>query len=128
MLYPAELRAHAAIVSLIRVVGAEGFEPPTLCSQSRCATRLRHAPPCTDLRSPPGPGLSPERVRTGARMIRSAPQCVNLREARSRLPAAGHDRMRGIAHLRPGAWQAGSSTARPSRRTSDAKSARKATG
>src|SRR5580700_764748 len=27
------------------VVGAEGFEPPTLCSQSRCATRLRHAPP-----------------------------------------------------------------------------------
>ena len=26
------------------VVGAEGFEPPTLCSQSRCATRLRHAP------------------------------------------------------------------------------------
>src|SRR5690606_14877646 len=27
------------------LVGAEGFEPPTLCSQSRCATRLRHAPP-----------------------------------------------------------------------------------
>src|SRR3984893_10896673 len=26
------------------VVGSEGFEPPTLCSQSRCATRLRHAP------------------------------------------------------------------------------------
>ena len=26
------------------MVGAEGFEPPTLCSQSRCATRLRHAP------------------------------------------------------------------------------------
>ena len=30
--------------TLGRVVGAEGFEPPTLCSQSRCATRLRHAP------------------------------------------------------------------------------------
>jgi hypothetical protein len=32
-----------------KLVGAEGFEPPTLCSQSRCATRLRHAPcrsPC----------------------------------------------------------------------------------
>src|ERR1700686_785987 len=29
---------------LITLVGAEGFEPPTLCSQSRCATRLRHAP------------------------------------------------------------------------------------
>ena len=27
-----------------RVVGAEGFEPPTSCSQSRRATRLRHAP------------------------------------------------------------------------------------
>src|SRR5216684_6145609 len=26
------------------VVGARGFEPPTSCSQSRCATRLRHAP------------------------------------------------------------------------------------
>ena len=26
------------------MVGAEGFEPPTLCSQSRCATRLRYAP------------------------------------------------------------------------------------
>ncbi len=27
-----------------KVVGAEGFEPPALCSQSRCATRLRYAP------------------------------------------------------------------------------------
>lgn len=26
------------------MVGAEGFEPPTLCSQSRCATGLRYAP------------------------------------------------------------------------------------
>src|SRR5271170_7407238 len=26
------------------LVGAEGFEPPILCSQSRCATRLRYAP------------------------------------------------------------------------------------
>src|SRR5690606_34110738 len=26
------------------MVGAEGFEPPTPCSQSRCATRLRYAP------------------------------------------------------------------------------------
>jgi len=29
---------------LILLVGARGFEPPTPCSQSRCATRLRHAP------------------------------------------------------------------------------------
>ena len=26
------------------MVGATGFEPATLCSQSRCATRLRYAP------------------------------------------------------------------------------------
>jgi hypothetical protein len=26
------------------LVGATGFEPATLCSQSRCATRLRYAP------------------------------------------------------------------------------------
>ncbi len=26
------------------LVGARGFEPPTSCSQSRRATRLRHAP------------------------------------------------------------------------------------
>ena len=29
---------------MILLVGARGFEPPTPCSQSRCATRLRHAP------------------------------------------------------------------------------------
>ncbi len=26
------------------MVGERGFEPPTLCSQSRCATRLRYSP------------------------------------------------------------------------------------
>ncbi len=26
------------------LVGARGFEPPTPCSRSRCATRLRYAP------------------------------------------------------------------------------------
>jgi hypothetical protein len=36
MLYPAELQAL--------VVGVEGFEPPTSCSQSRRATRLRYTP------------------------------------------------------------------------------------
>src|SRR5262249_2669980 len=29
---------------LILLVGATGFEPAALCSQSRCATRLRYAP------------------------------------------------------------------------------------
>ena len=33
---------------LNQMVGAEGFEPPTLCSQSRCATRLRYAPTPVD--------------------------------------------------------------------------------
>ncbi len=27
-----------------KLVGVEGFEPPTTCSQSRCATRLRYTP------------------------------------------------------------------------------------
>ena len=40
MLYPDELRAPKET----RMVGVEGFEPPTPCSQSRCATRLRYTP------------------------------------------------------------------------------------
>ena len=36
--------SHLHCVSKRRLVGARGFEPPTPCSQSRCATRLRHAP------------------------------------------------------------------------------------
>ena len=62
VLYPVELRAldRPRLDSRISpyrpgpghrlrsVVGAEGFEPPTLCSQSRCATRLRHAPPASE--------------------------------------------------------------------------------
>jgi methylenetetrahydrofolate dehydrogenase (NADP+) / methenyltetrahydrofolate cyclohydrolase len=55
------------------VVGEEGFEPPTSCSQSRRATRLRYTPNVQLERggiilAPPGsvnakyPGLSPERI------------------------------------------------------------------
>ncbi len=33
-----------------RVVGVEGFEPPTFCSQSRRATRLRYTPPFNERR------------------------------------------------------------------------------
>jgi hypothetical protein len=29
---------------MARMVGETGFEPATLCSQSRCATRLRYSP------------------------------------------------------------------------------------
>ena len=37
-------RPYRSNYQWIGMVGAEGFEPPTLCSQSRCATRLRYAP------------------------------------------------------------------------------------
>jgi hypothetical protein len=62
MLVPVEFRASTRISALTngrhflsgtpvepgtrKVVGATGFEPATLCSQSRCATRLRYAPTC----------------------------------------------------------------------------------
>ncbi len=36
------------------MVGAEGFEPPALCSQSRCATRLRYAPTKVSIYLPQG--------------------------------------------------------------------------
>ncbi len=29
---------------LLKMVGEEGFEPPTLWSQTRCATKLRYSP------------------------------------------------------------------------------------
>ena len=47
LLYPAELWAeYAGTVSrtIEKVVGVQGFEPWTPCSQSRCATRLRYTP------------------------------------------------------------------------------------
>ena len=42
LLYPPEL--PGLFVSLGKMVGVEGFEPPTSCSQSRRATRLRYTP------------------------------------------------------------------------------------
>ncbi len=43
------------------LVGARGFEPPTPCSRSRCATRLRYAPTLRcGLPLPPGFGKSPQ--------------------------------------------------------------------
>jgi hypothetical protein len=41
MLYPTELRAE---IERKTMVGAIGFEPTTLWSQTRCATRLRYTP------------------------------------------------------------------------------------
>ena len=46
MLYPDELQAQSlqTHASVYHLVGVEGFEPPTSCSQSRRATRLRYTP------------------------------------------------------------------------------------
>ena len=33
-----------SVLTLSKLVGEEGFEPPTHCSQSSCATRLRYTP------------------------------------------------------------------------------------
>ncbi len=50
VLYPTELQAHDRRINKppcdvsLKLVGAQGFEPWTPCSQSRCATRLRHTP------------------------------------------------------------------------------------
>src|SRR2546430_413909 len=38
-----------------KLVGARGFEPPTPCSQSRCATRPRYTPPRRGQQAPRPP-------------------------------------------------------------------------
>ena len=58
MLYPVELRALTpelctepawrVTTNRENLVGVEGFEPPTSCSQSRRATRLRYTPVTPD--------------------------------------------------------------------------------
>ena len=86
MLYPVELRALSISIRKIlqfntqispfdlkTLVGADGFEPPTLCSQSRCATRLRHAPPPVIL---PHDAVAEARTR-GWLMIRTGRKAVN---------------------------------------------------
>ena len=42
--------AVATLLPLL--VGVTGFEPATLCSQSRCATKLRYTPMDTYVRCP----------------------------------------------------------------------------
>ena len=59
-----------------RMVGVEGFEPPTSCSQSRRATRLRYTPPAH---------LDPFRART---RWRKAGYCREpLRRCQTKRPA-----------------------------------------
>jgi hypothetical protein len=52
------------------MVGAEGFEPPTLCSQSRCATRLRYAPTDAPIVSRNGFAVLDGQVRVTSRWER----------------------------------------------------------
>src|SRR5215213_5136507 len=47
------------------MVGARGFEPPTLCTPCRCATRLRYAPK---------PRIIAARLKQPASAEKSAPQ------------------------------------------------------
>ena len=60
LLYPVELRAvrltkqRPNMWALFRMVGAAGFELATLCSQSRCATRLRYSPTWSIMVGPEG--------------------------------------------------------------------------
>ena len=54
---PAEWKSIAGMhCSQDLLVGAKGFEPSTLCSQSRCATRLRHAPTVSQCSAGDGDG------------------------------------------------------------------------
>ncbi len=39
-------RPHITAGPFLNMVGEEGFEPPTLWSQTRCATKLRYSPRC----------------------------------------------------------------------------------
>src|SRR5688572_4840766 len=77
VLYPDELRAQSGCRCL---VGVEGFEPPTSCSQSKCATRLRYTPHVKSDRP-----LSGANVRSNGRVI------IALRP----LPRQGYGLLRG---------------------------------
>src|SRR4051794_9928120 len=52
-----------------RLVGAAGFEPATLCSQSRCATRLRYAPNWPPRLMPPSSPASKPEGQAGRRPL-----------------------------------------------------------
>ncbi len=39
-------RPYISAGPFLNMVGEEGFEPPTLWSQTRCATKLRYSPRC----------------------------------------------------------------------------------
>ena len=70
VLYPVELRAvreqaQKSMQKPQNLVGARGFEPPTSCSQSKRATRLRHAPKKAANDTLSAPFEQRERLATG---------------------------------------------------------------
>jgi hypothetical protein len=67
--YP-QISLQTASHSTRKMVGVEGFEPTTPCSQSRCATRLRYTPPESAYTGRPGAPENP-------RILRPVPQRVN---------------------------------------------------
>ena len=71
------------------MVGAEGFEPPTLCSQSRCATRLRYAPTGDEPQRPVGARLQPDCIVSCGSGARIACSKLRVKPARN-LHAALH--------------------------------------
>jgi hypothetical protein len=90
---------------LFLLVGAAGFEPATLCSQSRCATRLRHAPTAVthDSKDASPPVLKREREPpNGSRGFPRRSSCPKLVPIAPELqPMLG---MRGIGAAAPRAW------------------------
>ena len=107
-LYGAQKVAHVlarfqpeAHKRLIWMVGAEGFEPPTLCSQSRCATRLRYAPTRlivaqhpSPFRPLPDPAAHPE---TSSQTTPLAPPARPLRLPASTFPLPARNDLRTVS-------------------------------
>ena len=85
-----------------KLVGARGFEPPTPCSRSRCATRLRYAPTVTGQVARGGQDCKPRQGRGGHILCRSDVRGAVTVSARMREAITGR-----LAELPP----------RPSRQT-----------
>ncbi len=66
--------AHFPTLRLI-MIGVEGFEPPTPCSQSRCATRLRYTPSGMQPRQGPKDRVEPRRKALKYTWAHSRGQC-----------------------------------------------------
>ena len=70
-------------------VGEGGFEPPTSCSQSRCAARLRYSP------VPSSPDLGFQRGRSKLPVMTTLGACMSREDGGKN--TIGQRRPRGIA-------------------------------